>query len=352
MIDAAKLKSNWQTALSSCNLTPRQLAGEAGISHTWLYAIMDGRVVPSDSIKTRLLARLPGHTEGELFPRLPPAPEPSNGVVCKRCHSARTIKSGVFNGNQRYQCRDCGCVFINNSSVLHGRLPVEAVAFVLERFFEAEPLDSICQLVEQSGQGRISMSGIENLVSRFSRQAVKLTGDILPPLSPLWILQCISIPAERPVAVLDVLDMNSGFVIASDLVPDYIENDRENVVRKAVRLAGSKPETLVLGLGFAAFGSDLAMAVENSMRKVRFERHHWELLSKFSERVNARTSLISRRLNFASLASGRLICSAWRVHYNFLSGFNPAGVSPFNSWLDIIMESQFTDLREGPWEKF
>ncbi|MDD5702421.1 MAG: hypothetical protein PHU23_10280, partial [Dehalococcoidales bacterium] len=338
--DAAKLKSNWQIALSSCNLTPRRLAGETGISHTWLYAIMGGRVVPSDSIKTRLLARLPGYTGSELFPLLPPAPKPSNGVVCKRCHSARTIKSGVFNGNQRYQCRDCGCVFINSGSVLRGRLPVEAVATVLERFFEAESLASICRLVEESGQVRISMSGIENLVSRFSRQALKLTGDILPPLSSQWILQCTSIPAERPVAVLDVLDMNSGFIIASDLVPACIEKDRENVVQKAVRLAGSWPESLVLGLGFASFGPDLAMAVENTMRKVNFERHHWELLSKFSERVDPRTRLISRRLSCGSLASGRLICSAWRVHYNFLSGFNPAGVSRFNSWRDIIVESQ------------
>jgi transposase len=31
--------------------------------------------------------------------------------TCKKCASARTVKSGVVGGRQRYECKDCGCNF-------------------------------------------------------------------------------------------------------------------------------------------------------------------------------------------------------------------------------------------------
>ena len=145
--------------------------------------------------------------------------------------------------------------------------------------------------------------------------------------------------AERPVAILDVLDMNTGFIIASDLIPAYIEKDRENVVQKALRITGSLPEVLVLGPGFCFENSHLKPDIEKMARRVPFEQDHLTLLLKYREQEIVRTQLVSRRLNYDGLTGGRLICSAWRVNYNFLSIFKPGGVCRYNSWLDIVNES-------------
>jgi transposase-like protein len=40
-------------------------------------------------------------------------------MKCKKCDSDRAVKSGFVKGEQRYQCKDCGCQFVPTRA--HGR---------------------------------------------------------------------------------------------------------------------------------------------------------------------------------------------------------------------------------------
>ena len=34
-------------------------------------------------------------------------------ITCKRCNSSSIIKNGIVRSKQRYNCKDCGCNFVN-----------------------------------------------------------------------------------------------------------------------------------------------------------------------------------------------------------------------------------------------
>ena len=254
-------------------------------------------------------------------------------LTCKRCHSDRIIKSGVLQGNQRYQCKDCGCVFIANSAPLHGRLPVPVLVDVMESFFKGLSLDSIRTSLEDSQGLPATVAGLEKVIYRFARKALRLAENIIPRLHPIWILDTAFINGPSPICLLDVLDPDSGFIIASDVLPQHLERDRESVVKKAFRVSGSLPQKVLIGPGlleYAGYESD------ESPLETGLSPHKLTVLSRYQAARNTRTLLAARRLNFDSLSNLRFICSAWRVHYNFLSGFKPARFSDYNSWLDII----------------
>ena len=263
-------------------------------------------------------------------------------LLCKRCHSGRIIKSGLFHGLQRYCCKDCGSVFILNQAPFHSRLPIEAVVVALESFFNAEPLDSIRQTIEKSLGFPITVTGLEKMVYRFSHQAVELAGDITPHVGPRWYLDATFFNGTRPVVILDVLDLKTGFLIASDVVPDYAEKDRESVTKRALRVTGATPELLQLSPDLAnvyeGLGSEVALS------KKRLKKDQNIVIHNFGHSAISRTKIISRRLNFDSISNCRLICSAWRVHYNFLSGFQPVSNCSYNTWLDIVTSSRSKEL--------
>jgi transcriptional regulator with XRE-family HTH domain len=328
------LNSAWQTALSARKLSLRGLARETGISHTYLGRIMAGSALPSQQVRIRLLDYFKGYRAEDLFGPLIPAERAAAGIVCKSCSSTHTIKSGFFRGVQRYCCKDCGSVFINNLAPLHSRLPVEAVVLALEHFFDGEPLDFIRRLMEDSQGIQITVAGLEKMIYRYSLKAVRLAGDITPYVSPRWLLECTLLPGARPIAILDVLDLKTFFLIASDVVPDYAEKDRESVFQRALRITGSTPTVLVLGPGLPAECADVEDGA--GLCNIRLTKDQKILLLKYNNIKIARTQMVARRLNFDSIVNCRLICEAWRVSYNFLGGFKPAGCCRCNSWLDIV----------------
>ncbi len=341
IIEVTGPNSSWQTALSSTGLSIRALAREAGISHTYLRAIVASRQLPSESVRLRLLDRFQNYRSEDLFGSLVPVVQTTAlAIICKRCHSPRIIRSGLLQGVQRYQCKNCGSVFLDNHAPLHGRLPVDASVVVMEHFFAGESLDSIRTLVQESKGIQITVSGLERMVYRLSRKAVRLAGDILPEIHLRWVLDGAEISGATPVAVLDVLDLDSGFIIASDVIrQDYREKGRESVLQKALRITGLIPETIILGAGAYSAFSDVEGSV--SFQKIEYNSCQEVNMHRYTDSINSKIQLLSRRMSFDSVTNHRLLCAAWRVHYNFLSDLKPAAVSPYQSWSDIINASDY-----------
>ncbi len=340
MNEATVSNSPWQTALSSAGISLRALAGEIGISHTYLPAIVAGRQLPSEPVRLRLLDRFQNYRSEDLFGPLVPSAQTPPAIVCKRCRSSRTIKSGMLQGVQRYQCKDCGCVFLDNNAPLHGRLPVAASVSVMELFFAGEPLDSICTLIEESQGIQITVSGLERMVYRLARKAVRLVGDIVPEIHSRWVLDGAVIPGARPVVILDILDLESGFIIASDVIwLDYTEKDRESVLQKALHITGLTPDIVILGAVASSAYTDVEAA--GSFQEIEYNPSQEANVHRYTDLMALKIQLLSRRMSFDSVANQRLLCAAWRVHYNFLGDFKPTAVSPYQSWSDIINAADY-----------
>jgi transcriptional regulator with XRE-family HTH domain len=323
-----------QSALSTRSLSLRELACATGVSRTYLAQISAGLVSPSEEIRVRILEYFKKGDAGELL--VPPSPtEPALTVIpCKNSQSARTIKHGLQNGIQRYHCKDCGSVFIHNLAPFHSHLPVEAVLVVLENFFEGQPLDSIRRLLEESQGLSVTVAGLEKIIYRFSQKAVRLAADFTPFVGPHWYLEGTFLGGSRPLVILDVLDLQTGFLISSDLLSDFAEKERQSVLQSALRLTGSTPDLLIVSpeLQEVCGGPDQPLV----SHQTRLKREHRVLIQKFRFLAVARTQMLSRRLAFDSLFNCRLVCAAWRVHHNFLSGFKPAALSQYTTWRDII----------------
>ncbi len=343
MIEITNSNLIWQTALSETGLSLRALARQTGISHTYLREIVSGQKSPSEPIRLRLLARLPNYRSEDLFVSPIPSVQSAPAVICKRCRGPHTIKSGVFQDNQRYQCKDCGCVFIDNSAPLHGRLPAAAALSVMQLFFAGESLDSIRTLLDESQGLQITVTGIEKIVYRLARKAVKLAGDILPEMHGQWVLEGGQVTGAQIVLVLDVLDRDSGFLIASDVIRlDYKEKDRESVLEKASHITGLTPE-FIMGPGLYSEYQDEDLEAAASFHIIENDPRQEANLHQYADLLPAKMYLLGRRMSFDSIANQRLLCAAWRVHYNFLGGFEPAFSSPYRSWLDILNAADYPE---------
>jgi transcriptional regulator with XRE-family HTH domain len=97
-------------------------------------------------------------------------------------------------------------------------------------------------------------------------------------------------------------------------------------------VSGKKLLQIAPGLNGVFGGACPDVAV--SRKNMKKDQHI--LIKNFRHSALARTNIISRRLLFDSLSNCRLICSAWRVHYNFLSDSKPIADSRYRTWLDII----------------
>jgi hypothetical protein len=326
--------STWQTAVSATGLSLRALARETGISHTYLRKIIAGCQFPSEPVRLRLLDRFKGYRPEDLF--LPPAPacDAALSAICKNCSSPRTIKSGLFQGSQRYQCKDCGYVFIAVHALLFGRLPVAAAVSVMETFFAGEPLISILEKIQQSYDLQITLADLEKMVRRLARKAVKLAGDVLPEIHGQWVLDGSYVSSVRPVLILDILDMDSGFIIASGVVRhENQETEWESLILEAVRLTGITPDMLILGPGLIS--ENTGMQASGNVSPVVYNPAQEAIARKYADLAAARTLLLSR-LSHPGLADLRLFCASWRVHYNYLGAFKPLAAGRYQSWLDII----------------
>ena len=340
MHEDAGPKSTWQTALSASGLSLRALARQTGISHTYLRQIVAGQKLPSEPIRLRLLERFKDYRSEDLFGPLVPATLPAQVVICKRCRGSRTIKSGLLQGSQRYQCKDCGCVFIDNSAPLHGRLPVAAAVGVMQLFFAGEPLGSIRTLLQESLGLQVTVSGLEKMIYRLARKAVKLAGAILPEVPEQWVFDGARVAGVTPVFITDVLDPDSGFIIASDVIRcDYTEKDRESVLQKAVRITGLTPALLIMGAGVRSEFAGLETLTDFSL--VEYSPAQDANLRRYSDALISKTLLLSRRMSFDSLTNQRLLCEAWRIHYNFLADFKPVTGFPYQSWSDILDAAEY-----------
>ncbi len=328
-------KSIWLSALSETGLSLRALARDAGISHTYLRQIIDGQKNPSEPIRQRLLDRLKNYRPEDLFVPLIKAAPP---VLCKRCNGPNTIKSGLLQGLQRFQCKDCGCVFISNDAPLHGRLPAAVAVSVMEMFFAGDSLASIRTLLEDTQGLQVTVSGLEKMIYRLSRKAVKFAGDILPEVHDLWVLDGAYIPGSEDAVILDILDIDSGFIIASDVIrQDYAEKDRESVLQKALRITGLTPAILIMGPGVSSEYPD----VEDSsgFQRIEYNLAQEAHVRRYVDLLPAKTLLLARRLSFDSINNQRLLSAAWRVHFNFGVAFP----SPYRSWLDILNVSELPE---------
>jgi len=166
-------------------------------------------------------------------------------IPCKYCQSENVIKYGIFEGSQRYWCKDCQRKFVPDT-ICKMKTPMKQIASALGNYFGGMPLDAIQRQQNQDYGVYLSESGIYNWVSRFAKEAVKKAKEFKPKLGNVWIADETMIDAEgRKYWFWDIIDRDSRYLIASYLTETRTTKDAQKLMEKAYAVAGKAPKEII-----------------------------------------------------------------------------------------------------------
>lgn len=272
---------------------------------------------------------------------------PSHVITCKHCDSHRIRKFGTYKGEQRYWCNDCKRKFADDNTLHKMKTPAPQVASAIGMYFGGMPLDSIQRQLEQDYGLRMSESGIWYWVARFSRDAVSKARDFQPKVGDVWVADETVLKVGRNnVWFWDIIDLNTRYLIASHLSRTRNIKACKTLIKKAMRIAGKKPKTIITDKlsayikGIKKTAGRRTLHVQGSPFEI--DDSSTSIIERFHGTLKDRTKIIR---GFKNLDNARLLTDAWLVHYNFLKehstlGNKPPAVAmgetPFKNWRDIV----------------
>jgi transposase-like protein len=273
-------------------------------------------------------------------------------VTCKICGSENVIRFGRYKGIQRWKCKDCRHKFADNNALPGMRIPYERVATAVGAYYEGRSLNSIPEVMYHLCGSFVTKASIDKWVNRFSRLAIAEAGKTSIRVGDTWLA------SENPVKVsgrsfwvIDIIDMETKFLLATRLSYGRAIDDIAFVMRAASNKAGKTPERIFTGdwKGYApgielAYGGEVSHIFNiSSETRPGFGRlaEYWHNILRARNKVLSRLKLE---------VNAQMVLDGWLVHYNYfsiqeaLNGRTPAGVArstfKFHSWLDLVCQNR------------
>jgi transposase-like protein len=273
-------------------------------------------------------------------------------VTCKLCGSENVIRFGHYKGISRWKCKDCRHKFADNNALPGMRIPYERVATAVGAYYEGRSLNSIPTVMYHLCGSFVTKASIDKWVNRFSKLAIAEASQTRVTIGDIWLASENAIKiCGRSYWVLDIIDMETKFLLATRLSYGRATGDIKAVMETAREKAGKIPERILTGdwKGYSdgielAFGGD----VEHILNVPAEGRNVFSRMAEYwHNTLKARNKVLSRLKNEAH---AQMVLDGWLVHYNYfsiqeaLNGRTPADVArsnfQFHNWLDLICHSK------------
>jgi transposase-like protein len=171
-----------------------------------------------------------------------------DGIPCKYCQSANTIKFGAHGGVQRYYCKDCERKFTDLDTLPKMQFPIDQVAASVSMYYEGLSLNEIKRMLKQIYHCDVSDYGIYGWIERFTKDAIKITEHYHPDSGYVWCADETVIDiAGKQYWLLDVLDYKTRFLLASRISPYRRIEDVQAVLKEAYKRSGKVPKVIMTG---------------------------------------------------------------------------------------------------------
>lgn len=309
----------------------------------------DAEVFPDVRIRFRLKRDklLSGEVRELMFPQSTPVIPPD--VRCKKCGGQRLVRYGLRKQRQRYLCRDCDSVFLDNGALPRMRYQVEVVGDAVSLFYEGLSLNAICRQLRQTWKVFPADSNVYEWVVRFTTKATQAAKDLRAKVGDEWVADetVLKIGGEN-CWFWDVMDTRTRFLLSSHLTVSRFTDDAKTVMERAGRKAGKAPKVIITDRLRAyldgiekAFGAD---SEHVQSQGIRAEVNN-NLIERFHGSLKARSKVMR---GMQSRETAKLILEGWLVHYNFfrphmaLGNRTPgeaARVSfPFANWREVVVK--------------
>ena len=274
-----------------------------------------------------------------------------DNVVCKYCGSLNVVKFGIFNGVQRYWCKDCKRKFADNRALPKMKTDIKIISAALSCYFGGMPLDAIQRHLYQQFNVYYSEMGIYNWIKRFSKEAIDRVKDFKPIVGDTWIAdETVLKVGGRKIWFFDVIDEKTRYLLASRLAQSRTIKEAALVMNEARRKAGKSPKRIITdrlaayidGIEYV-FGAD----TDHIQSKPFTDVNSTNIIERFQGTLKDRTKIIR---GFKNMMAAELLTDAWLVHYNFfkehetLGNIPPAqkmGMPiPFKNWAEVVSQAK------------
>jgi transposase-like protein len=270
-------------------------------------------------------------------------------VICKYCRSKKTRKYGIVEGIQRYYCNDCKRKFSPNKQTFRMKTPVNQVAFALESYYEGFSINKVRRLLDERYENYPSSKTVYRWITKYTLEAIKQFRDYYLQVGDLWELHKTTVNiGSIEYECLDVVDIKTGYLLASKLILNSEKNNLKEIVGKARAKAG---KTAVTILNESIIGQSLG--ISSAFKPISTPRAgnpadgtiNRGIIAACKEALQERARTLRRLKNPVSATQ---FIEGFNVFYNYLKQNKATESTPaemaevvYNtkSWLDIVLSS-------------
>jgi transposase-like protein len=272
---------------------------------------------------------------------------------CKYCGSYHVVRFGHSNQVQRFRCRDCGKTYMDTDALPGMKTPAIQVASALSMYYGGMSLNGIRRHLDQQYNNRPSDSTVYEWLERFTKKAIREAREYTPKVGEVWVADETAVKVGgKKFWLIDIIDHNTRFLLASRLSPTRQKKDIALLLRKAYLKADKAPDRVITdGLKVypdavdLVFGGDTRHVVSTPF----VEKDSTNVIERFQGSLKDRTKVM-RGLKKQETAV--MLLEGWLVHYNYfrphesLNDRTPAekaGIKfPFKDWLDVVSRPKVT----------
>ena len=270
-------------------------------------------------------------------------------VVCKYCSSPNIVKYGTFQGMQRYFCKNCRRKFADNDALPKMKTPVWIISLTLNSYYNGKSLGAIQKEINQRHGAYYAQSSIYNWIMRFSEQAALQAKTFKPVTGDRWFLSITPvITGKRRLYFLDIFDMNSRFLLASQLSETLTPAEIINLINSTgfeTQIISQRQVTIMLSDALSQTKLELINEASRQFINIIFKQAELVSIKEFNAPLKKRNKVVH---NYKSMKKAQTLTAAWRLHYNFFMDndkpkhiipANKTGKPLFKNWEDIISQS-------------
>jgi len=243
------------------------------------------------------------------------------GIVstCKYCGSDSVVKYGYYSGIQRLWCKECKRKFADNKALPGMKTPTDQIAFALTMYYEGASLNTIRQNLQRLYKSYPSDSTIYDWIERFTKKAIAADKKYKPSVGEVWIADEIPLMiGDRKVWFWDIIDIKTGFILASRLSGTRTVEAARTLITKAIKKAGKPPKAIVSS-NLISYIDRIYSKLETSTAYIAVKTlstaNGTELVERLRSSHKARAEIIAR---FKNIRSAGTIIRGWPVHHNYL----------------------------------
>lgn len=270
-------------------------------------------------------------------------------VTCPKCQSARVIKAGQQNGQQRYSCKECKKWFRANGIPEGRRVPAEQMGMAIRMFYSGLSYKQIAETMADAFDiPEPSKATVYEWVRDYTDEASRILEhpDFKAQTGDEWVAD------EMQVVVggekywnWNVMDAKTRFILASYLSKHRGLRDAETVMEMASEVAEKHPKTIKTDrLGSYPNAINLVFPYtkhvqSDGIRALINNNLSERLQGTFRQRTKTMRGLDSRE-------TGQRYLDGWVLTYNFfreheaLDDRTPAEAAkvspPFRDWADVV----------------